>query len=456
MPLLLAAPARPLAVVVARLLDAVAVSSAQFLVIGLPLLLACGFALSLPWWAWGVYVFLLVLFLLLPALLTAALLLGAARLVGLRRVRAAVAVASAVLAVGMCLLLVSEFAGQMNRLGAPGIGRVEEMARLDLPLTPAYLPSSWASDSLIALGSSRPDAALLPLLVLLAATASCGVVCIGLGRRVLLQESLLEGEGAVRRDTGRSLLDLLVGLLPASAPVRALVAKDLRYVARDLVLLSQIGIPVILYLVPFVIAGQVGGAGVTPLDLWVLSVGMVGMIAYMETSIVSLSAVGLEGQAFWVVLHAPVSAGAFLRAKFAVAFSVSIALCAPLLLVSCAAFRAPLLLSLGAAAALLVSCAALCGLGVGMAGLFPRFVYDNPAHRASLAALVWGFVGAAAYVVLAGMALGGGAYAALQWPERASWLWAASVGVFALLSLLTGLIPMLLARARLHGYAWEH
>ena len=459
LPLLLASPARPGALVVARLWDAALVSSAQFLVIGMPLLVASAAVLGLAWWGWLVFVVLLAAFLLLPALLTAAFLLLIARIVGLRRVRAAVAVASALLAVGMCLLMVSEFAGQVNGLGTGGLQALGQAdgARLNLPRPPAWLPSTWAADALIALGSPRPAGAAGPLAALLGATLLCGTACVAVGRRVLLSETLLEGEGADGIGTRPGALDRLMEALPLAPAVRALIAKDVRYVLRDLVLLSQIGIPIILYLVPFVIAGQVGGrGGVGAPELWALSTSLVGVIAYMETSILGLSSVGLEGQAFWVVLHAPVSAGGLLRAKFAVAFGASVAVCLPLLLFSCLVFRVGAPWTLITVGVLIVSCAALCGLAVGIAGLFPRFVYDNPAHRASLAALIWGFVGATTYVVVATLVLGGGVLVASQFPERAAPVLTGAALLFCLLSAVAALAPLLLARGRLTGYAWEH
>ncbi len=464
--LLLAAPVRPGAVVVARLLDAAIVSSAQFVVIGLPLLVASAAGVGLPVWGWLVAFLLFLLFLLLPALLTAALLLVVARVIGLRRVRGAVALASALLAVGMCLLMVGEFAGRAGRIGAGGVAAISRSAAegtFRLPAPPDFLPSTWASNALVALASPRPARAFVPFGALLLATLFSGALAVLAGRRVLLGETLLEGEGGGTGGTGKaSALEKGLGRVGALSPAaRALVAKDARYVARDLVLLSQIGIPIILYLVPFVIAGRAGGSGAAVMgreEIWGLSAALVGVIAYMETSILGLSSVGLEGRGFWMILHAPVGAATFVRAKFVFACGTSLVLCLPLYLFSCLLFGMGAVVTLAGTGVLIVACAALSGLAVGIAGLFPRFVYDNPAHRASLAALIWGFVGATVYVLLAGAALGGGAWLAVQpqWTgPRAGLVWAVAGALFCLLSLLTAVVPLLLARGRLNGYAWE-
>jgi ABC-2 type transport system permease protein len=276
LPLLAAAPVRPGAVVAARLVDAVFASSAQFVVIGVPLLFASAAALRLDPWDWGLFLLLVALFLALPALLTAALLLLLARGIGVRRVRTAVAVASAVLAVAMCLLLVGEFSRQAGRATDGGLaGVLPRMASGGTtPGPPAWLPTAWASEALLALDARDPLAPLLPLSWLLLASALCAVVCVAAGRRVLLGESLLEGDEVSPTSAARAdVLDRALALLPLSPPLRAMVGKDLRYLVRDLVLLSQVGIPVILYLVPFVIAGHLGGASSSFAEMFALSAG---------------------------------------------------------------------------------------------------------------------------------------------------------------------------------------
>lgn len=468
LPLLAAAPIRPAVVVGARLLDAIAVSSGQFLIIGVPLLLASASVLHLSAAAWLVFALLLALFLALPALLVAALLLALARTVGVRHLRTAVAIASAALSLAMCLLTVQEVSARASgsqRFLTAAAGQIKVMnAASSLPAMPeespppAWMPSAWAAQTLLALGAGDTRRAAEGMTLLLLLTLLVTGLCLLLGGPVLVGERLLEQSGGQGRSpTRRALLDTIVALFPLAQSTQALIAKDLRYVARDLVLLSQIGIPVILYLVPFVIAGQLGtqsagGSG----DILLLSLGIVGTILYMETSILGLSSVGLEGRSFWIVLAAPVSSAHLVRAKFLFAFLTALAVGAPLFLGSCLFFQAGVRGTLWGLSILVLACAALCGLGVGISGLFPRFLYDNPAHRASLAALVWGFVGATLYVVLASASLGGGLFAASLWPERSAAFIGGGAAFFVLLSLSATFIPLLAARARLTGYSWEH
>jgi MFS family permease len=285
-------------------------------------------------------------------------------------------------------------------------------------------------------------------------TVGLGAICVVLGGPVLVGERLMEGDNSGTAGTGkRSRLDSLLRFLPLSPPARALAAKDIRYVIRDLVLLSQIGIPVILFFVPFVIGSQLGNSGRE--ELLLLMAGVIGTIVYMETSILSLSSVGLEGRAFWLVLCAPVSSALFVRAKWFFALFTALALCGPLVIVACWYYSAPLLWAAGGLLGLALACFSLCALGVGIAGLFPRFVYDNPAHRASLSALIWGFVGATAYLFIGALLVGGAVIGAQQWPEKSSVILAIGIGGFIGFSITTALVPLVAAERRLNGFAWE-
>ena len=100
-------------------------------------------------------------------------------------------------------------------------------------------------------------------------------------------------------------------------------------------------------------------------------------------------------------------------------------------------------------------CAALCGFGVGIAGIFPRFAYENPAHRASLSALIWGFVGATLYLILSAVLLFGGFFLAQQWAEKRFVILASTLACFLILSVTVAFVPLLGAERRLNAYVWE-
>ena len=451
--LLAAAPLRPVAIASARLLDAVLVSSGQLVVIGIPLLAAAGWALHLSAVGWAVFTVETLLLLALPVFLVAALLIVLVRLLGARRVRTVVALTSAALSVALCLLMVRELSHGATTAAVGTSTTLSAISGAPSP-PPPWMPSTWVADSLLALGSKAPGDAAVPFWLLCAVTMGLGVFCIALGGPVLVGERLLEGDNSAGAGTGKdSLWDRVLRLLPLSSPARAIVAKDIRYILRDLVLLSQIGIPLILFFVPFVISGQMGSSGKE--EILLLMAGVIGTIVYMETSILSLSSVGLEGRAFWLVLCAPVSSALLVRAKWFFALLASLGLSAPLVVTACWYYAAPLLWTVGGLLGLLLVCFALCGFGVGIAGLFPRFVYDNPAHRASLSALIWGFAGATAYLIIMGLLAAGASIGAQQWPEKSIAILTVGFSGVLVVSFMTALVPLVAAERRLHDFVWE-
>ena len=106
----------------------------------------------------------------------------------------------------------------------------------------------------------------------------------------------------------------------------------------------------------------------------------------------------------------------------------------------------------------IVSAAALCGLGVGLSAAFPRFVYENPAHRVSTWALVLGFFASTAYVVVSGILFAVGWLVATNLPDGnlPAVVYGCVILAYLSLSALTVYIPIVVGARRIEGYQWEH
>jgi hypothetical protein len=96
----------------------------------------------------------------------------------------------------------------------------------------------------------------------------------------------------------------------------------------------------------------------------------------------------------------------------------------------------------------------LSGLGVGLAGIFPRFLYDNPAHRASIWAMMLGFVFATTYIAVTSIIVVI-ALILLTHGEPSVPVISIATLLFVALSIFTGLIPIKIAEKRLQRYQWE-
>jgi len=167
-----------------------------------------------------------------------------------------------------------------------------------------------------------------------------------------------------------------------------------------------------------------------------------------------LSSVGLEGRGAWMMFASPVGCRTFLGAKWIVSFVLSLVVALVLSLINAVAFSWSITTFLNAITALGGIAFALSGLGVGLSGLFPRFLFDNPAHRASVWAMLLGFVFSTLYLAFAGSA----AVVAFIMMTHGFPTLPVVIGVwtfFVILTLFTGIVPVKIATQRLSQYQWE-
>ena len=450
--LLFNAPLPPRAIVAAKLLDATVTNSVQFSVLGLPAIAACAVTLKLSFFGWLMLPPLIALFILLPALLTALGLLLLLAALGIRRLRAAIALLNALMALIICATIVLE-AAYLPKPGAFGSAMLP--AQVNSPSAHAA-PSAWFARALLALSG---EASVSPARFALEALSATGViavlygVCIWLGARLLSAASVAEEE-ELKIGTGTRNVRAVRWFF--SPPVAALILKDFKYMRRDSILLSQLAMPMILFFVPFLMALQDVSSRLRD-ELLPASSIMIGIILFMQTSILSLSSIGLEGRSFWILLNAPNGSYRVLWAKWVMSSSLTGGVAFVLTLFSGLLFKASLLWFV-LQSALGVCCAgALCGLGVGIGAALPRFIYENPAHRVSGWALILGFFATVGYMVVTGLLAFTAWYFAINWQVRdyARFVWSFAGLTFLSVTFAAIAIPLFIGAKRLERYQWE-
>ncbi|MEO7718928.1 MAG: hypothetical protein ABIY70_22235 [Capsulimonas sp.] len=481
LPLLLTTPVSPFAVVAAKLVDSIFANSAQFMVLGVPVLIGVGWGIGLSASGWGWFIASLALLLIFTPAFTGSLLLVLARILGVKRVRFVVMAVSVALALGITLLAVAG-TSRATQSGALDVGRmrsaltgaatgsgtpasqwsgaqaqVQALSKGQSESGQSWLPSTWACAAAIDAAGGRPlgPEGRRGLLSLALATVLMIAFCIAVGGKVVSSEDILEQQdlNQVGRGIRRRQGPPPPGLSPA---MTGLIVKDFLYIGRDTILIGQIGTTLILFFVPFVLKWTQPSA--TPgEDMYgPLAMLMIALVVYMVTSIIGLSTVGLEGKGAWMVLAGPLTRRDFLVAKWIVSFVMSVAIVAVMVVIAALAFGWSVGVAALAFGIFTFACFGLSGLGVGLAGIFPRFLYDNPAHRASVWAMVLGFVLATCYVVCCGL-LAAGVYVGLaQHLLTHNALFAVAAIIFVAISLGTGYAPIALAAKRLGRYEWEH
>ena len=456
--LLFAAPLPPRAVVAAKLLDATVTNSLQFTVLGIPAIVACASVLGLSPLLWLLVPALIVLFVLLPALITAFGLLVALACLGMKRLRAAITLLNALMAIGVCITIVLE-SGQMPLKPGMWINPQAAIAPAIASTSPAahFSPSAWFAQTLLGFGGETTNTLLgleaLGKILLLVGLLFAG--CLFLGGRLLSAANVAEeqDDGGVVSDSGRSgnFWYRLFG-----APVAAIMAKDFKYLLRDSVLLSQLTMPMILFLVPFLLAFQDTSLQFHE-EMFPFCVGMIGVILFMQTSILSLSSIGLESRSFWVVHTSPNGARILLRAKFLLCTILSFGIGTLLTLAAGAVFHSGLTV-IGIQLVLILFCSAgLCGLGIGISAAFPRFLYENPAHRVSAWAMILGFFASIGYLTFTGLIFGVIWFVTTQsGNENASLLYGLGSVLFVVFTLYSIFLALTIGAKRLAKYQWEH
>lgn len=263
-------------------------------------------------------------------------------------------------------------------------------------------PGTWAADALAGAASAEPGRLLSGLLPLAALAAGAYAVCLPVtGWAYATGRARAKESGGRVRSSGWATA--LFGPLPAD--VRAVAAKDLVVLPRDLQRLAVMIVPVAM-LVPVVfinsdLLSSFGRAGPASLLLVPhLSVGVLGALISLQ---VGSLAVSLEGRPYWFLAASPLSPWRLLAGKCAAA-------AAPGLLVAVAGsvfvsvffglYPPGLLLGLagGVAASAVVSLYA-----VGISALFPRFDWENPNRATTPAAAILGMVCLLVLALFAGL-----------------------------------------------------
>lgn len=460
--LLFASPLPPRAVVAAKLLDATITNSLQFTVLGIPAIVAAGAAIGLSFPAWLLMPVFIALFLLLPALLTSLGLLILLTVLGMKRLRAAITSLNALMAVGVCITIVLEASHSPFRPGAWGAGLVQAQTALQARSEAAHLsPSAWFAEAMLGLGRTSAlatETALLSSVKIALVVGGLAAVCLMLGSRLLSAANVAE-ENNHTGDLGSR-----PGTDPARfwrfffpAPIAALIHKDFKYIYRDSVLLSQLILPTILFIVPFLLAFQDSGTELRGI-MFPFASAMTAIILFMQTSILSLSSLGLESQSFWVILTSPNTGRLLLLAKFLLSSLVSVAISLALTLFSGLVFSAPWSVILIQSGLIFFCGLALCGLGAGISAAFPRFVYENPAHRVSAWALILGFFATIGYLFLTALLFSLSYLFALraETPGQERLIWGLAVVVYLAITFYAVFLPLMLGARRIERYQWEH
>ena len=434
---LLATPTSPLAISCLKVVDGMIGSSRVFLPICLPAYGATCWALHLTPLGWLFALLLWVALVIFIGLMVEFLLLMVARSLSVTRVQSTMVALNFILCVGLVLVITQNPDDNMGRIPL-----------MKMPV-PDFIVTGFAAKAMMDWANGAQGSGFMYLLSLSCLCALIAFVVAQQGRKIYadvrLSEAVMKGPRfAVKQ--GRNYANRSSGLLAGIS------RKDLRYYFREPQLLSQVAAPLLLIIMPFMFAAHTR-------DQWGLvqmaAITMVGTTLYLQTSILSISSIGLEGRNYWMIKVSPVPPLHFLFAKwlFCVRFTTTTMLALTILmwvLFQLPLYWVTLMLISGAIASMTLS-----GLGIGLSALFPRFIYDNPAQRVSVWAMLWGFVLYITYIITIGVAFFA-TWKALSLGSNTTYTWIIFVFYLTLISLCFGLVPMVLGAKKLAGQDFDN
>jgi ABC-2 type transport system permease protein len=259
---------------------------------------------------------------------------------------------------------------------------LDASARMQSP----FLPSTWASEGVLAAAAFRLGDAFYSFRLLLS-TALAALVFTGFASHFLFYPgwSYLKGQDRQRfRPPGRGLLnraERLLNFIPQ--PFHALIAKDFKLFWRDPTQWSQF---VIFFgIMAIYIANLRNTSRYYEQEMWrsfvaCLNVGAVTLILATLTSRFIYPLISLEGRRFWILGLAPLSLRQLIWQKFWLSVGLAAPVTAGLSLLSGYMLQLePIYYGLTVYSVVMANFG-LSGLAVGLGSLYPNFEEDDPAR----------------------------------------------------------------------------
>lgn len=417
LPLLMSSPVAPARLWLARLVDTWTQASWMMLVFALPILAGCGPVLGAGWWVYAVLPVLLFPLTVLCAAGGCMVTMVLARLMPAQRTHDVLLVLAMV---GFLVVYIAFRLARPERFLEPG--GFADLASLIGSLRDdgaRVTPAAWVVAALFAVVRGEWGGAALPVVALYSAAAAACAVGAWLAEWLYVssfnraQEGRIEGEGVLGRLRGR-------GRRPArwaGSVVGALVVRDTRVFFRTTGQWTQvllIAALVAVYLFNFDYFRSLKGAGmIGPRGLFFVNLVLGGLVVTTLAVRFLYPAVSLEGRAFWAVQVAPVTPWELLRSKVRWGMWPLMAVAVGLVVASNLIVGLPGWVAVMSAGVAVVMTTGLCGMGVGMGAMAPRFHLTNPARIASGLGGVLYMLIALAYLVALLLLIG--------WPLAALW-----------------------------------
>lgn len=451
-----------------KFIESTLLASWAFLFLIAPLLAAYGLVRQVPWHFYAITLGFLFLFVLLPGIAGSYAAVMVARYFDRRSFQISVLLGMTFIVVGIPLLSQPQHFSD-EQLEARVFNVLDQMLSNTRFVQFPLLPSYWLSAGVLNWADGARTASMFFGLVLLSHVLFFGLLAFTrMGAPFYEAASAVNSRGGVlgawnwfrrvrqRRETftyGRGPLERLVGLLWFTGPAtRALLVKDFRTFWRDT---SQWAQTLILFgLLALYIINLRHFTQNANNQFWIFLISFLNLgacslnLATLTTRFV-YPQFSLEGKRIWIVGLSPLGLHRVVTIKFGLAFVAALTVTLTLILASCHMLRLPVERTIYFAAAISVMTFTLTAMAIGLGVLYPNFKEENPSKIVSGFGGTFCLVMSFLYIVCSVALLAIGS----PWPFRggASPLPPVMLGngLFLLISLLLGAVPLWLGLRRL-------
>ena len=381
---LLAAPTHPRHVVTIMYLEALFFASWSLLLLGLPLMMAIGNVLGLPWHFYVIFSLSLVGFVPIPG----AIGLLAATVVAIWLPR--IAARTLIYASGIMLLALVVWWGRLWALSNATSGEwLQDFLGEVEYLKGALLPSTWVTNAIRFGIENRPDDALFYLGVILSSGLFFSWAAVTIVGHYLppAYAGAQSGGERSRRIQGRAsriLTNALFFYLPQRS--RMLVLKDVRNFLRDPAQWSQLAILfglLSLYLLYLPRSRPEGFNLQWQALICFLNQGAVTLILSTFTSRFVFPMVSMEGRQMWLVGLWPMPRAGVMWAKLTYALTICGLAAVTVTVLSIRALQLPPAMAAVQAGATFAVCVGLCGMAIGLGARLPSYNESSAGRVAS-------------------------------------------------------------------------
>ena len=374
-------PVPPRAILLTKLVEAVAFSSWATLFLGYPVLISFGYLREASWPYYLQAGGILVTFLLFAGFSGAGVALLVAPVV--RRLSPRhLLIASVLTLVLLSWIFFRSF--QLGEMDGDNNLLILDRVASNLPLLDsAYFPGQWASRGVLAAAAGNHSDVLFHGGTLIANTAIFFPVLLWYGKHHYVRQFLKS-----RRSTPRGKgLSTKIGQSISRGPTSALILKDVLVFIRDPAQLSQSLLFVLLMVIYSSSLAKVPGYLLTAgthlaTVLYFANLGAICTILSSFTTRFLFPLISLEGKAFWIIGLAPIDRAAIVHQKTQIGLylTLTMGLAATFLSNWALGYPTPMLL----AALYTIALAAVClsALATGLGAAYPNFEEDNPARIA--------------------------------------------------------------------------